>query len=178
VGERGHLAAALRAVVACAALAAASLFVGAGCSSTGPKDVSRFTGTWTFSSGSFDATCPGLPPLSNSLAGEALVLAKGSGSDLTSTLQTSFGTCVLRLSADGTMASATPGQSCMFTVTAVGSTFPVTLTVTSWTVVTADGTMMVTTAMGAANGASGLITDCPVTVSGTATKGASDASTE
>jgi hypothetical protein len=158
-----------------------ALVVAAGCSSTGPKDVSRFVGTWTYSSGMFDATCPGglVPPLSNTLAGQTVTLLAGTSSDLMATQQTAYGSCTVQLSVSGTMASAAPNQTCALNVTFAGSTVPVTLTVTSWTMTSsADGSTLTTTAAGTATSTGGLISNCAVTLSGAATKtgGGTDAS--
>jgi hypothetical protein len=152
-----------------------TLLLAAGCSSTGPKNVDNFVGTWTFSSGTFQATCPPpIPPYSNDLTGQTVTLTKGTSSDLVSTLQTMFGTCSLQLGVNGSMASASPGQTCSLTVTVAGTTLPVTLTVTSWTVTTA-GLSMTTAAMGTASSSSGLVNNCPVILTGTASKGAAPA---
>jgi hypothetical protein len=153
----------------------------AGCSSSGPKNVSRFVGTWTYSSGNFDATCPGglVPPISNTLAGQTVTLMAGTSSDLVAVQQTTYGACSVQLSVDGTMASATPNQTCTLNVAFAGTTVPVTLTVTSWTLTTsADGSMLTNAAAGTASSTGGLISNCAVTLSGTASKsgGGTDAS--
>src|SRR5947209_6356556 len=63
----------------------------ASCSSSSPSaGPDKFVGTWTFDSGTLTPTnCQGVQP--SSLVGETLTLAKGTSSDLTSTLQSSFG---------------------------------------------------------------------------------------
>ena len=141
-----------------------------GCSSS-TKNTDKFTGTWTFSQGTFTAACP--PPvgtLPNNLAGDMMTLSNGTSSDLTSTLHTSYGDCMLQLSVDGSVASASPNQTCALNVPFGGATVPVTLTVTSWTLTSSSSggvDTLTTSAMGTAN-AAGL--DCPVTVSGVASR--------
>ena len=123
-------------------------------------------GTWTFDSGSITGTgCTGLSTVN--LQGETLTLMKGTMSDLTSTLMSSsFGTCTLNLDVMGTTASATAGQTCMFTVAALGG-LQVTFSVSSWTVTTTDGVSMTTaaTAMG-----QGLATGCTLSLTGAGSK--------
>jgi len=153
-------------LLACAALSS--------CSSSSNGATDKFIGNWTFDSGALNAMCNGLPPFSNSLAGETLTLMKGTSSDLVSTLTSSLGTCTLKLSVNGTVASADAGQSCMFTVTVSGLAVPVTVNINSWTVTTTDGVTMTTAAM--ATGSGGLADGCPVTLNGSATKHAGDAS--
>ena len=157
------------------------LLIAAGCSSTGPKNTDKFTGTWTFSQGMFTAVCPGIGTLPNNLTGETLTLTNGTSSDLTSTLHTSYGNCTLQLSVDGTKASATPNQTCDLNVMFGGSTIPVTVTVTSWTLTSGSSggvDTLTTAAMGTANSSGGLVSNCTVTVDGVASKsgGGSDAS--
>ena len=146
------------------------LILAAGCSSTGPKSVDRFVGTWTFNSGALDATCQApIPPFHSDLPGQTLTLVKGTSSDLMSTLQTMLGSCSLKLTVDGTMAVADPGQTCTFNVPVGTSAVAVTVAVTSWTLSTPDGQTLTTTVAGAVTG--GLADGCPVTLSGTANKG-------
>ena len=150
-----------------------ALLVAVGCSSTGPKNVDRFVGTWTYSSGTLDATCPGglVPPLSSGLAGQTATVTAGTTSDLVATQQTAYGTCTIKFSVDGTTASAPTGQTCTLNVLVAGTTVPVTLTVTSWTLTSsADGSTLTTAAAGTASSSGGLVMDCPVTVNGSATK--------
>jgi hypothetical protein len=148
----------------------AGLILIAGCSSTGPKaGVDKFAGTWTFDSGMLQAMCQSpIPPFSSDLAGQTLTLAKGTTSDLMSTLTTMLGSCSLKLSVAGTMASADSGQTCTFNVPLGGSTIPVTVAVTTWTATTTDGVTMTTAVVGAVMG--GIADGCPVTLNGTATK--------
>ena len=138
-------------------------------------------GTWTYSSGTLDATCPGglVPPISTGLAGQTATVMAGTSSDLVATQQTAYGTCTIKFSVDGTTASATPGQTCMLNVAVAGMTVAVTLTVTSWTLTSsADGSVLTTAAAGSATSQGGLVSNCPVTLSGSASKtaGGSDAS--
>ncbi len=153
-------------VLACAA------FVG--CSSSSNGAVDKFIGNWTFDSGTLDANCNGLPPFSNNLAGQTLTLMKGTSSDLVSTLASSLGTCTLKLTVSGTVASADPGQSCTFNVPVGGLSVAVTVNINTWTVTTTDGLAMTTGAT--ATGSGGLADGCPVTLSGSGTKHAGDAS--
>jgi hypothetical protein len=150
-------------------LAAAVLLVAAGCSSTGPKNTDKFTGEWTFSEGTFNVVCPSLGMLPNSLVGQTITLAKGTSSDLTSTLHTSYGDCTLQLSVDGTEADATPNQTCALNVTTGGLSIPVTLTVTSWKLTSSsNGVPTLTTA--AAGTANPVGDSCTFTVAGVAGK--------
>jgi hypothetical protein len=144
-----------------------------GCSSSANTPTDKFVGTWTFDSGMImpDSGCLGVP--ASSLTGQTLTLTKGTTSDLVSTLQSSFGTCSLQLTVMDAVASANPGQSCMFTVPVAGNQLMVTFDVTSWTVTSSNGTMMTTNA--AATG-TGLAAGCMITLSGAATKHATDAS--
>lgn len=122
-------------------------------------------GTWTFDSGMIMGTgCTGLQPVN--LQGETLTLTKGTMSDLSSTLMSSFGNCTLNLNVMGTVASATAGQMCTFTVAALGG-LQVMFSVSSWTVTTTDGKTMTTaaTAMG-----QGLAAGCTLSLTGTGTK--------
>jgi hypothetical protein len=160
------------------AVVLAVLLVAVGCSSTGPKNTDKFTGTWTFSEGMFTAVCPNLGTLPNNLVGQTITLTKGMTADLSSTLHTTYGDCTLELSVDGTEANATPNQSCDLTVMAGGLSVPVKLTVTSWKLTsgTASGVATLTTA---ATGTANPVGDsCTVTVTGVASKtgGAPDAS--
>ena len=154
----GHLLAPL--MIAATCLAASS------CSSSSSSN-DKFIGTWTFDSGMVtpDSGCLGVA--ASSLVGQTLTLAKGNSSDLVSTLQSQFGTCSLQLTVMGAVASANPGQSCMFTVPVAGQSLTVTFNVTSWTVTTTDGTTMTTSA--AAMG-TGLAANCSITLSGSGTK--------
>jgi hypothetical protein len=154
------------ALIACAAFG--------GCSSSSNGATDKFLGNWTFETGTLSAACTGLPPFSSSLIGETVTLMKGTSSDLASTLTTSMGTCMLKLTVSGTMATADAGQSCTFNVTAGGLTVPVTVNINSWTVTTTDGMTMTTNAT--ATGSGGLADGCPVTLGGSATKHAGDAS--
>jgi hypothetical protein len=168
-------------VVATLCLGLGALLVAAGCSSTGPKNVSRFVGTWTYSSGMLDATCPGglVPPISTGLAGQTATVMAGTSSDLVATQQTAYGTCTILFSVDGTTASANPSQTCTLNVAVAGMTLPVTLTVTSWSLTSsADGSTLTTSAAGTASSAGGLVSNCAVTLSGAASKtgGGNDAS--
>lgn len=133
-------------------------------------------GNWTFDSGAVTpgSGCFGAQPIS--LMGETLTLTKGSGSDLSSTLQTSFGTCTLPLDVMGSVASLVGMPPCSFTVPVGGAPVMVTFTVTSWTVTTTDGVTMTTTA--AATGQGALASGCSISISGSATKhSGSDAGT-
>ena len=146
--------------VACAA------FIG--CSSSSNSAPDKFVGTWTFSSGSLNATCNGLPPFMSDLTGQTLTLMKGTSSDLVSTLTSSLGTCTLKLGVSGTVASAEAGQSCNFTVMVGGLSVPVTVNINTWTVTTNDGVSMTTAAT--ATGSGGVADGCPVTLTGAGTK--------
>jgi hypothetical protein len=154
-------------------MAAACLAAGSCSSSTNNND--KFTGAWTFDSGSITGTgCTGLQTVD--LQGETLTLMKGTTSDLVSTLTSaSFGTCTLNLSVDGTVASATPGQKCMFMVSALGG-LTVTFDVTTWTVTTTNGTSMTTAATATGEG---LAAGCTISLTGAGTKhtAGADAST-
>jgi len=145
-----------------------------GCSSS-VKNVDKFIGIWTFSNGMFDAACPApIGTISNQLAGDMMTLTKGTSSDLTSTLHTSYGDCTLQLSVDGTTANATPNQTCMLNVSVAGMAVPTTLTVTSWQLTTGSSggvDTLTTSAMGAATA---IGQSCPVTVSGSATRSGGD----
>jgi hypothetical protein len=164
-------------VVAAIALTGA-LGLGAGCSSTGPKaGLDKFVGDWTFDTGALVASCAILPtPYSNTLTGQTLTLTKGTMSDLVSTLQTTMGTCTLKLTVNGSVASADAGQSCMFNVMVLGNPVAVTVNISTWTVTlnATDPTKMTTSAM--AVGSGGLADGCPVTISGAASKHGADAS--
>ncbi len=139
-----------------------------GCSSSSNSAPDKFVGNWTFSSGSLNATCTGLPPFTNDLTGQTLTLTKGMSSDLVSTLTSSLGTCTLKLSVSGTVASAEPAQSCSFNVPVAGTSIAVTVNINTWTVTTTDGMSMTTAAT--ATGSGGLADGCPVTLNGTGTK--------
>jgi hypothetical protein len=139
-----------------------------GCSSSSNAAPDKFVGNWTFSSGSLNAMCNGLPPFMNDLTGQTLTLTKGMSSDLVSTLTSTLGTCTLKLSVSGTVASAEPGQSCTFNVPVGGLSVAVTVNINSWTVTTTDGMSMTTAAT--ATGSGGLADGCPITLNGTATK--------
>ena len=144
----------------------------AGSCSTSSSGNDKFIGTWTFDTGTITPTnCQGITPIS--LVGETLMLAKGTSSDLVSTLQSSFGTCTLNLTVSGTVASADAGQSCMFTVPVAGTPLSFTFNVSSWTVTTTDGVAMTTSAAAAGTG---LATGCTISLTGAATKHAADAS--
>jgi hypothetical protein len=145
---------------------AATCLAASSCSSSSSSN-DKFIGTWTFDSGMVtpDSGCLGVA--ASSLVGQTLTLAKGNSSDLVSTLQSQFGTCSLQLTVMGAVASANPGQSCMFTVPVAGQSLTVTFNVTSWTVTTTDGTTMTTSA--AAMG-TGLAANCSITLSGSGTK--------
>lgn len=106
------------------------------------------------------------------LKGETLSLMKGMTSDLVSTLQSSFGTCMLNLDVSGTVASAVAGQACSFTVTTAVGPLMVTFDVSSWTVTTTDGVSMTTAATAPGQG---LASACTLTLSGTGSKHAADA---
>jgi hypothetical protein len=168
---------AARALVTAVAVATA-LGLGLGCSSTGPKAATdKFLGDWNFSSGALVASCAILPtPYMSTLDGQTLTLTKGTTSDLVSTLQTTMGTCTLKLTVSGDVASADPGQTCTFNVTVLQNPVAVTVGITSWSVTldAADPTKMTTAA--SAVGMGGLADGCPVTISGAASKGARDAS--
>lgn len=138
-------------------------------------------GTWTYSTGTLDATCPGglVPPISTSLAGQTASVMAGTSSDLVATQQTAYGTCTILFTVDGTTASANPGQTCTLNVAAAGMTLPVTLSVTSWTLTSsADASTLTTTAAGTASSTGGLVSNCAVTLGGSANKtgGGNDAS--
>ena len=117
-----------------------------------------------------------MPPFASGLTGQTLTLTTGTKSDLVSTLESTMGTCTLLLTVSGGVASANAGQSCTFMVMVLGNAVPVTVDVTTWTVTlnAADDTKMTTAATAVGNG--GLANGCPVTLSGAATKHASDAS--
>jgi len=130
-------------------------------------------GTWTFNSGTISGTtgCMGLSNVD--LTGETLTLAKGTTSDLTSTLQlASLGTCTLNLNISGNVASAVAGQKCMFTANTTLGPLTVTFDVSSWTVTTTDGVSMSTAAMATGEG---IASTCMLTLSGAGTKHAADA---
>jgi hypothetical protein len=139
-----------------------------GCSSSSNSAPDKFVGTWTFGSGSLNAMCNGLPPFMSDLTGQTLTLTKGTSSDLVSTLTSSLGTCTLKLSVSGTVASAEAGQSCSFMVTVGGIAVPVTVNINTWTVTTNDGASMTTAAT--ATGSGGVADGCPVTLNGAGTK--------
>ena len=144
----------------------------AGACSTSTSSTDKFVGTWTFDSGTITPTnCQGLGPIS--LVGETLTLAKGTGSDLVSTLQSSFGTCTLNLTVSGNVADANAGQSCMFNVPVGGTTLTFTFNITSWSVTTTDGVAMTTNATAAGTG---LAAACSIALTGAATKHAADGS--
>jgi hypothetical protein len=147
-----------------AALIAASCLAAGSCSSSGSNN-DKFMGTWTFDTGSITGTnCTGLSTVS--LQGETLTLTKGTMSDLSSTLMSSFGTCTLNLNVMGTVASATAGQTCIFTVAALGG-LQVTFGVDSWTVTTTDGMSMTTAATASGQG---LASGCTLSLIGAGTK--------
>jgi hypothetical protein len=138
----------------------------AGACSTSTNSADKFVGTWTFDSGTVTPTnCQGLGPVS--LVGETLTLAKGTGSDLMSTFQSSFGTCALNLTVSGNAADADAGQTCMFNVPVAGTTLTFTFNVTSWTVTTTNGMAMTTNATAAGTG---LAAGCSIALTGSATK--------
>ncbi len=128
-----------------------------------------------------NAVCPApIGTIANDLAGDMMTLTKGTSSDLTSTLHTSYGDCTLQLSVDGTMASATPNQTCMLNVTVAGTAVATTLTVTSW-LLTSGSSLGVDTLTTAAMGtATAVGQNCAVTVNGSASRsgGPADASPE
>jgi hypothetical protein len=141
-----------------------ALVVAAGCSSTGPKNVDRFLGTWRFDTGMAGGTCLGMP-ISNDVTGQSFTLAQGTSSDILST----FGTCMVTLSVDGTRASASPdGQMCMFTLPVAGQNVTANIVIMTWTNDTTDGMHLTVSAMGTGKG--GLADGCPVTLTGAATK--------
>jgi hypothetical protein len=146
------------------------VLVAAGCSSTGPKNIDKFTGDWTFSEGTFNAVCPNLGMLPNSLVGQTITLTKGTSSDLTSTLHTSYGDCTLQLSVDGTEANATPNQTCALNVMTGGLSIPVVLTVTSWKLTSSSSNGIATLTTAAAGTANPVGDSCTVTVTGVASK--------
>jgi hypothetical protein len=152
-------------------LLACASFSGCSSSATTPSD--KFIGTWTFDSGSVmpNSGCFGISE--SSLVGETLTLAKGTSADLQSTLQTQFGTCPLQLTVMDSVASANPGQTCMFTVPVGGQQVTVTFDITTWTVTSSNGTTMTTAA--AATG-TGIAASCMISLTGSATKHAADAS--
>jgi hypothetical protein len=104
-------------------------------------------------------------PISNDVTGQSFTLAKGTSSDILST----FGSCLVTLSVDGTRASASPaGQMCMFTIPVAGQPFTANVVIVTWTNDTTDGTHLTVSAMGTGSG--GLADGCPVTLTGAATK--------
>jgi hypothetical protein len=140
------------------ALATASSSCGGGSS----DDTSKFIGTWTFDSGMLgtDSTCA-VGAQSAALAGQTFTLVKGTSSDLLLTLTTSQVMCQVTFKVAGSTATADPNQMCTFTVTGLGQT---SVGVTSWTLVTSNGTTLTTSMVGTAI--------CPVTGSGSASKNA------
>ncbi len=97
-----------------------------------------------------------------SLVGQTFTLTKGTMSDLVSTL----GTCEVKLTVNGAIASADPGQMCQFTI---GGT-AVSVSIATWTIDSSTGTTLSTNATGSALGV------CNFTLTGTAIKTAADAS--
>lgn len=148
-----------------APVAAVACLWAVSCSSS-TTHTDNFIGDWTFGSGSSitGTNCMGLSTVS--LQGEKLTLAKGTTSDLVSTLQSSsFGTCTLNLNESGTVASAATGQKCTFTVAAIGGLM-ITFDVTAWTVTTSDGVSMTTAATATGEG---LATGCTIMLTGAGT---------
>ena len=144
--------------------AVAALALAAGCSSSGPKNLDRFLGTWRFDSGTAGGMCLGMP-ISNDVTGQSFTLVKGTSSDILST----FGTCMVTLSAEGTRASASPsGQMCTFTLPVAGQPFTANVLIMTWTNDTTDGMHLTVSAMGTGSG--GLADGCPVNLIGAATK--------
>ena len=79
-----------------------------------------------------------------------------------------MGTCTLLLTVNGTIAAANLGNTCIFKVAVGGTTVPVTVSITSWTITTVDGGTA--TVSGTATGVGGLADGCPVNIAGSATK--------
>jgi hypothetical protein len=125
------------------------LSAAAGCSST-----DDFVGSWKFSSGNMNMTCPGqtIPPFD--LSGSIITINEGSSSDLVLIDEG----CSIKLSIDGDKASLDGSQTCV-SVTDAGS---FTLTYSTYNFTTSDGE----SARLSANGSAQLPTVCTVSGSG------------
>jgi hypothetical protein len=77
---------------------------------TGPANLARYVGVWTYLFGSEKLQCPGRPETMGSLMGATLTMKMGTaGADL----EMASPTCAVRFAISGDVATALPGQTCM-----------------------------------------------------------------
>jgi hypothetical protein len=129
-------------------------------SSSDPADA--FAGTWTFTSGSIDATCAGTALTPIDLTGDPLTISKVSSNQVSVMLSGNGLMCDVTFQVSGSTATPTGNPTCVFPVMIGGTTMSVTANITSWTLDISSGTLSMNMA--------GTASICSATGSGTATK--------
>jgi hypothetical protein len=151
------------------------LALAAGCGSNSNSTTSSdggadgFVGVWTFSSGQIVPNCSGLQVSNFDLTGDTVTIEKVDTSHVQMVVNASGLQCNIAFALSGSTAQASQGQSC--TATFDGQT--ATITVKSWTLTEASGTL--TSVM--TGSASVSVFTCAPTSTGTLVPGSSDAST-
>ncbi|HVV48471.1 MAG TPA: hypothetical protein VHO06_02330, partial [Polyangia bacterium] len=124
----------------------------AGCSSsadTSSDPAAAVAGSWTFTSGSIDPMCDTsalggttIPPFD--LTGDTLTINRVTSTQVSTALNGTGFMCDVNFSVSGSTATASPNQTCVFTVSIGGSNQPVTVDVSSWVLKVSGDTLSMT----------------------------------
>jgi hypothetical protein len=128
----------------------ALVLLAGGCGSSSTDQTSKFVGTWTFDTGSADATCMGLGNFSIPLAGLSGTITRVDDSHIQLAASTPCGpgSCTIKYSVSGMTATAESGQMCSLPVQALGGSCQA-IAISSWTM-TLSGSTLSASIMGTA----------------------------
>ena len=151
----------------CGAAAALFLF-GCGSSSSSGDPAANFAGTWTFGSGSIDATCniaiPSFP-----LTGDTMTITRVDPTHVAVMLMGNGLMCSPNFTVTGSTATATSGQTCSVTTTVAAMSVTALITINSWSL-NVSGDTLTNSMSGTATAASGVVSCTTVTADGMATR--------